>query len=154
MSVFLRIRCNSFLWIFRVIQVVLVREVCVAAATVDGYVWELPGGSSPDEDVSPLAVAEEECVEETGLKVDQSRLSLVGSRQLAATSLTHKAHVFAARLTGDELAELQRIRGLARGVVEDTERTFVEVVPVSRLLEIPVDWSTLGMILFALHGLK
>lgn len=132
-------------------EIVLVREFRSPGRTSDGFVRELPGGSSAKPDEDPFSVAAHEFAEETGFDIDPSRLRRIGARQLAATFSTHVAHVFAVELTEQEIAILKRQKGddVTHGVVEDTERTYVEVHQLKDLLDPAsnfVDWSMLGMI--------
>lgn len=137
-------------------DIVLIREFRSPARTSDGFIREVPGGSSwkPGED--PFVTAAHELGEETGFQVDPSRLRKVGNRQLCGTLSTHQAHVFACEVTEEELGSLrqQQADGIRHGVVEDTEHTYVEVCRLGDLLEPAsnaVDWSMLGMILTAIN---
>jgi hypothetical protein len=132
-------------------EVVLVREFRSAARTRDGFVHETPGGSSFDGVVDPLELAVEEVGEEVGLTLPPSRFLSIGNRQLAATLLSHQAHLFAVELSDDELALLRRdadtraVKGAGDG-----ELTTLELRRIGDLLsDSDVDWSTLGMILAA-----
>ena len=128
-------------------DIVLIREFRSPVATVDGYVWELPGGSSlkPMESSQVLAVTE--CKEETGLEIDPERIKHHESRQLVATLSTHKAYLFSVEITEEELEYLRSQQGIAHGVIEDTERTYIEVMKLGDILQgNKVDWSMLGMI--------
>lgn len=130
-------------------EVVLVREFRSPARTLDGYIRELPGGSSLKPGHDPLRVASDEVHEETGLIVPADRFRALGSRQVAGTLSSHHAHLFAAELTASEMAQARKVAtaNKVHGVVEDSERTFVEVTTLGRLLaEGTVDWSVLGMV--------
>jgi 8-oxo-dGTP pyrophosphatase MutT (NUDIX family) len=97
----------------------LVREFRSPANNALGYVFEAPGGSSTKPGKDPLENAADELREELGLTIDDlSRFKTVGTRQVAATLSTHKAHVYAIELTGAEMDYLEaiEIRGLPRGV--------------------------------------
>lgn len=123
--------------------VVLVREFRSPAATPDGFVHELPGGSAPGD---PLEQAVTEAEEETGLAIDAARLTMHGSRQLAATMSAHHAHLFAAEITDEELALLRAGQAQAHGAGE-TERTWTEITTFGEIRrQRLVDWATLGMI--------
>ncbi len=129
-------------------RIVLVREFRSPSSTEDGYVWELPGGSSPNEDHDPLQIAADECFEEVGLTISPERIRQHEVRQLCATMSAHKAHLFSAALTNDEIDKLIADFGTVHGNEEDTERTYVHVVEVGDLLDhSKFDWSTLGMVL-------
>lgn len=129
-------------------EVVLVREFRSTATTPDGFIHEVPGGSA-FKPKSPLEDAAREFEEETGIRVDPSRLVEIGARQLAGTTTAHKAHCCAVELTDEEmeLAYSKQTADTAHGVQADSERTYVEVWILRDLLAQSVtDWSNLGMI--------
>ncbi|WP_197717024.1 nucleoside 2-deoxyribosyltransferase domain-containing protein [Glycomyces terrestris] len=129
--------------------VVLVREFRSPASTADGFVHELPGGSSREES-DPAAQALAEVREETGLRLTADRLRPIGSRQVAATMSGHRAHLFAAEVTEAELRWLAEQRGTAHGE-GDSERTWVEIATWGEVRKRGLaDWATLGMIAQAL----
>lgn len=141
-------------------EVVLVKEYRVPVNNESGYVFEVPGGSSfkPDED--PNITVQHEIEEETGLRIDKNRLLYLDSKQLQATTLSHQAHVWCYELIQSELDYLKSIKGKVQGNEQDTERTYVEVVTLRDLLDtkkyylegsVYPDWSTMGMILQAIH---
>lgn len=131
------------------IEVVLVKEFRSPAATDDGFIRELPGGSA---DATPEETASEEIHEETGFYLDPKRLKLENVRQLAGTLSSHKSHFYSVKLDEEEMDWFKSQDGIVHGKEEDTERTFVEVHRVSKLIENNwVDWSTLGMILSVSH---
>jgi hypothetical protein len=73
------------------------------------------------------------------------------ARQMVATLSAHKAHLFSVEIGDKELDLLRSQEGTAHGVVEDTERTYVEIRTLREILENNlVDWSMLGMILSVL----
>lgn len=130
-------------------EVLLVREFRNAARTDDGFVHELPGGSSWKEGEDPIAVAQHEVEEETGFR--PKAIHPVAARQLAATLLAHEAALFAAELSADDVAALRAGLAEVRGVEEDGERTYNELMTVREILEGKrVDWTTIGMILSVL----
>ena len=134
-------------------EVALIREFRSPAATPDGTVWEVPGGSRFEPEEDPLLLATEELQEEVGLKVDAVRVRSVRARQVAATLSTHKAHLFAVRLLDEELEALRRQEadGASHGVAKGTERDYVRVRSVRQLLAgSEVDWSSLGMVMAVL----
>jgi 8-oxo-dGTP pyrophosphatase MutT (NUDIX family) len=129
------------------IEIVLVREFRSPASTKNGFILELPGGSSSKES-NPEEVAAEEVHEEMGLLIDPSRLRNHGSRQLAGTFSAHKGNLFSAEITEEEVEWLKSQRDIAHGKEEDSERTFIEVHLVSQLInDESIDWTTLGQIL-------
>ena len=135
-------------------DIVLIREFRSPARTADGFIREVPGGSSwkPGED--PFVTAAHELSEETGFSVDPARLRKIGARQLCGTLSVHQAHVFACEVTAEELIALRKQQedGTVFGVAEDTERTYIEVQRLGDLIASAsnaLDWSMLGMILTA-----
>jgi 8-oxo-dGTP pyrophosphatase MutT (NUDIX family) len=128
-------------------SIVLIREFRTPASTDDGFVRELPGGSSVDPG-DPEETAAAEVHEETGFYLDPSRLKSHTARRLVSTLSSHKAHLFSAEITEKELEWFSSQDGIVHGNVEDTERTFIEVHTVQNLIDNNlVDWTTLGMIL-------
>ena len=126
--------------------IVLVREFRSPASTPDGLVHELPGGSGTAE-AGALDQAVRETEEETGLAIDVRRIRAHGSRQLAATVSAHHAHLFAAEITGDELARLRATQSTPHGAADDTEQTWTEITTFGEIRENRlVDWATIGMI--------
>ncbi|WP_433222653.1 nucleoside 2-deoxyribosyltransferase domain-containing protein [Dactylosporangium sp. CS-047395] len=126
--------------------VVLVREFRSTASTPDGFIHELPGGAGP-EDVAPLEQAAAEVREETGLSIPAARLRAHGHRQIAGTLSAHRAHLFSAELTADEVDTLRATADTPFGEEGSTERTWVELHTWAaiRTGEL-VDWPTLGML--------
>jgi len=136
-------------------EVVLIREFRSAARTADGFIREVPGGSSWTIGEEITATAAHEFAEETGFAVAPSRLRKIGERQLCGTFSTHQAHVFACELTADEMDKLRQdaATNAHHGVAEDTERTYVEIGRLGDLLDPTsnaVDWSMIGMIMAAI----
>ncbi|KKU50926.1 MAG: hypothetical protein A2633_02805 [Candidatus Sungbacteria bacterium RIFCSPHIGHO2_01_FULL_47_32] len=131
-------------------EIILVREFRSPARTPDGFIHELPGGSTFKQGVAPEKVAEEEINEETGFHFEPSRLKYFGSRQLAGTLSAHHGHLYSLRLTNRELAWFKKRAKTneALGNANDSERTYVEIQRLRDVLsQRLVDWSTLGMIL-------
>jgi hypothetical protein len=131
-------------------DILLVKEYRATGRTKDGFVHELPGGSSFNETRVPTEVASEEMAEETGLKIDPSRFNLVNTRQVGATVSSHRSYVFSVELRPEEMARARKMErdGVTHGVIEDTELTYVEVRSLREIIEERlVDWSNVGMIL-------
>lgn len=136
-------------------EVVIIKEFRSPAATKDGFIRELPSGSTPGDDTDPIETAAEEVHEETGFFLEPSRLKPHGARQLCGTLSSHKSHFYVASLDEDEIEWFKSQDGIVHGNVEDSERTFIEVHTINDLLESEtVDWSTLGMILSYVNTLK
>lgn len=142
--------------------VVLIREFRSPGRTADGFIRELPGGSTPTPGEDPRETMRQELAEETGLGPDQGfhvapeRVRPLGTRQLAGTLSVHQAHVFAVELTDAEhdFLATQAAAGVAHGVVGSSERTYVALCRVGDLLapDSGLDWSTLGMVLSAVES--
>jgi 8-oxo-dGTP pyrophosphatase MutT (NUDIX family) len=130
-------------------EIALVREFRSPAATRDGYVHELPGGSVEDHGPLPTAAADE-FGEETGLAVGVDRLRRHGARQPLGTLCAHRQHLFSVELTTAEIAEL-RATTATFGLMAEGEQTTVEVRTLGQILaDDLVDWTTLGLICGAL----
>jgi 8-oxo-dGTP pyrophosphatase MutT (NUDIX family) len=127
-------------------EVVLVREFRSPSRTSDGFIREMPGGSSkPGTD--PKITAVEELNEEVLFDIDPDRLIPASSRQLYGTLSSVCAYAYSAEITAAELDYFHTLRGQAHGVEEDSERTYVEVTTVGDMLRDPMtDWATLGMV--------
>ncbi len=134
-------------------RILTVKEFRSPARTPDGFVHELPGGSSLKPEQNPLTVASHELQEETGLVVDPSRFRKGGSRQLAATLSSHKAELFIVEITPEELASVE---GKEAGVSSDTELTYVSSCSLQDVLNgtVPFDWSMVGMVVGGLFAGK
>jgi 8-oxo-dGTP pyrophosphatase MutT (NUDIX family) len=130
-------------------KVVIVKEFRTPAATEDGFVRELVGGSSKKVE-HPEVVAAEEVLEETGFAVDPGRLKYHQARQLCATLSSYKSHFYSVELTDEEIEWFESQKGIVHGVEEDTERTFIEVFSIKELVDNPnMDWVVMGQIFIA-----
>jgi len=127
-------------------HVVMVREFRSPATTPTGFILEAPGGSSFKKE-SARETASTEVFEETGIRIDPERLIFIGSRQLMGTVSAHKAHVYAAEISNDEMTAVSKNVGKMFGEDNSSEQTYLEIHSVKELLrEQNTDWSTLGMI--------
>lgn len=133
-------------------QIILVKEYRPTASTPDGFVHELPSGSShKSEDTTEIAV--KEVHEETGFYLSSERLQTHESRQMVATLSAHKSHLFSVELTDEEVEWFKSQKDIAHGIEKDSEKTFVEVRAIQEILDNNlVDWSTLGMIFSMLYS--
>lgn len=134
-------------------KIVLVKEFRSPASTKDGYIWEIPGGSSFKPGEIPLEIVAHELREETELKITPDRFRYVGKRQLAGTLSSHKSHLFAVEISAEEMAEVERkaAENKPMGNIEDTERTYLQVKTLGEILaDELLDWSNTGMILSCL----
>ena len=133
--------------------VVLVKEFRSPVRNEAGLVYELPGGSALKPGVNPQENAQHELEEETGIHIeDLSRFSFVKNKQLCATLSSHHSYLYKVELTKEEFemvkknVESQTVFGLT----EDTEIIYLEVMPISKIMDYPLDYSMTGMILGAL----
>jgi len=140
--------------------VVVVREFRAAVRNRSGFAWMLPSGSAAraGEHVHDArTTAAQEVLEETGLRIPHEKLQPVplGDRQLLASLACHHAQLFRAALSDDQLAALRRTAAAGRPFgATPSERCYVSVRSVRELLAEPdLDWSHLGMLLYALHDL-
>jgi 8-oxo-dGTP pyrophosphatase MutT (NUDIX family) len=135
-------------------RVILVREFRSPASNTTGFVWEIAGGSSFKPVVDPYTLAAHEVDEEVGLTINPANVKKHEARQMVATLSAHKAHLFSVEISDEQLNWLQSQIGIAKGVVEDTERTYTEIQTIGEILDQDkVDWSMLGMILSVLTPL-
>ena len=131
-------------------KIVLVKEFRSSASQGDGYVWELPGGSTSRTGVLPLETAFCELEEETGVSIPVDRFEFFATRQSFATLLSHKAHLFQVRLDEEEMAAFESQVGKVHGE-SDSERCIVQVLTLKEILSHPsIDWAQMGMILSVL----
>lgn len=130
--------------------IVLVKEFRSPVNNSEGFVYELPSGSNFD-GIEALENAQHELEEETGIRIDDStRFSLVSERQIAATLCTYMSNLYTVELTEKEFA-LAKQNTQAFGVLDESEKTYIQIVPLSKLNKYKVDYSTLGMIYESLH---
>jgi 8-oxo-dGTP pyrophosphatase MutT (NUDIX family) len=142
-------------------QVVLVREFRAAVRNHGGYAWMLPGGSAArasERHHDARATAAQEIREETGLELASDLLEPVplGDRQLLASLSSHHGHLFRAALSNAQLATLLQTASAGRPLgATPSERCYVSVRRLEELLAEPdLDWSQLGMVLYALYDLQ
>jgi 8-oxo-dGTP pyrophosphatase MutT (NUDIX family) len=135
-------------------EVVLVREFRSSGRTRDGFILELPSGSTFPDEQDLATVARNEVEQETGVRLDAATVHRHQARQLVGPLATHQAAVFSAEL-GDAAMDEIRIREGSKtccGMAAETEQTYPCVRTVRQLLnDSGVDWSTLGMILAILQ---
>lgn len=129
-------------------QMVLIKEFRSPAATSDGFIYELPGGSSKSSE-DALDIAAEEIHEETGLYIKPDRFVFHQARQLAGTLSAHQSYLYSVLLTQEEIDWFLSQKDVVHGLEEDSERTFIEVIKIKDLLnnKVDVDWTTVGQAL-------
>ena len=158
--VFFRKDVSSVVAVYRegeTTHLALVREFRSTVNNPQGFVYEFAGGSTTQADVDPQVNAQQELHEEMGLLVtDVRRFKPVGNRQLAATFSAHRAQVYAVELTRHEFERLKQAAASKKmfGDGGGSERTFIEVATLDTLFDLPVDYSTLGMLFEALRVLR
>ena len=136
------------------IKIAIVREFRSPVNNTEGFVYELPGGSSPKPNTDPKMNAQHELEEECGLTInDLSRFKYVGERQLAATLSSHRAQLYSVELTKQEYEQMLKNEQSDRafGVANDSEKTYLKMVSISQLQYSFLDFSMLGMIYHALY---
>lgn len=128
-------------------EIILIKEFRSPSRTKDGFVHELPGGSSFKSVNDNFKLASDELYEETSLRINTERFRYLDSKQMMATWSTHFANVYAVELTQDEIEHAKQLAASKQifGVEEDTERTYVEVYQLKDIGQY-VDWSMEGMI--------
>lgn len=137
------------------LEVLFIREFRTPARTSDGFVHELPGGSSKKSNVDPKIVAAEELKEETGIQIPPSRFYEVNTRQLVSTLSSHTASVYAVELTEEERIRAKALSNgdFSFGVINDGERTYLEIKTLKDIFSnSDIDWSVLGMVIEALQS--
>lgn len=136
-------------------RVLLIKEFRSPVSNEEGYVYELPGGSSKKNEEDFLKVAIDELREETGLSLPRDRFGPLQVRQIASTLSVHRSHLTSVILTDKEMDKLEQEKGKAHGMAKDSERTYIEVRKLKDIISDPcIDWSMLGMILSGIlqHG--
>lgn len=136
------------------IKIAVVKEFRSTVNNSDGFVYELPSGSSHKPNTDPQLTAMHELEEECGMTIkDISRFKYIGQRQLAATLSSHRAQLFSVELTKEEYEQMLKNEssGDSFGEAADTERTYLKMISVSKLHDCFLDFSMLGMIYQALY---
>jgi len=131
----------------RDIKIGLVREFRSPVNNKLGMVYEPPGGSAFNTTETMERIALHELQEETGLNLPRYRLKYISTRQLMSTLSVHRSHLYAVCLTEEEFRTLEQDKG-PHGVVEDTERTYIEIVTLGDILDNDsiCDFAAVGMI--------
>jgi 8-oxo-dGTP pyrophosphatase MutT (NUDIX family) len=137
--------------------VVLVREFRAAVRNRGGFALMLPSGSAAraGEHVhDPRNTAAQEVLEETGLRLHPEEFVPVpsGDRQLLSSLSSHHAQLFRYELHESQLAALRETAAAGKPIgATPSERCYVSIHRLGELLGNPdVDWSHLGMLLYAL----
>lgn len=133
-------------------DIVLVREFRTPAVNEQGYVYELPGGSSFGNE-TPLETASKELHEEIGIKVtDLSRFVPIACLQPFATMTTNTIQLYAIELNDSEWGSVVESASSGKILGENEgERITLHLTTAETLDEYPLDWTTRGMIYTALQ---
>lgn len=134
--------------------VVLVKEFRSPVRNEAGLVYELPGGSALKPGVNPQENAQHELEEETGIHIeDLNRFLFVKNKQLCSTLSSHHSYLYKVQLTQEEFNVVKQNvdSKTVFGLTEDTEIIQLEIIPVSKIMDYPLDFSMIGMILGALN---
>lgn len=126
---------------------VLVKEYRTSVMNAQGFVFELPGGSSFKPSIEPSTLAMEELEEETGMRFSQDRFRIVSQRQIAATLVANEALLMAIELEPSEMDAIAAQAGQTYGNFSETEQTYLHIFTREQIMEGGfVDYVTLGQI--------
>ena len=131
-------------------EIIVIKEYRSPVRNEAGFVYELPGGSSFKPNTDVYKTAADELFEETGIRVEKSRLRKEMSRQAAASVTTHHVHLFSVKLSAGEMDVARKCaeEKTAYGNEYETERTYIEIVTLREALPAgKVDFNTLGMVM-------
>lgn len=134
--------------------VVVVKEFRSPVRNESGVVYELPGGSALTIGMSQQQTAQHELEEETGIYIkDINRLVFVTNKQMCATLSSHQGYLYKVELTQEEFNIVKKnVEDKKQfGVKEDTEVIYLDIIPVSKIMNYPLDFAMLGMILGSLY---
>lgn len=128
-------------------KIVLVKEFRSTVNNMEGFVYELPGGSSFNPSASVVSTLKDELHEEVGFTLDDdTRLVHVDTRQVAATFATHQVHLYKLELNKSEYEAIVAKKDQKFGNIEDGEVITLEVVNLKEIFNKLVDFSVIGMI--------
>jgi nucleoside 2-deoxyribosyltransferase/8-oxo-dGTP pyrophosphatase MutT (NUDIX family) len=126
---------------------VLIKEYRTSVMNAQGFVFELPGGSSVQPGVDLIDVAMDELEQETGMRLARERFRLVGRRQIAATMIANEAFLLTIQLEPAEMDAIAARQGETHGNSAEMEHTSLYVFTRQQLMEGQlVDYATLGQI--------
>lgn len=132
-------------------DIVLIEEFRTPVSNSKGKVFELPGGSSfkPDED--PFQIVIEEISEECGFNAIVDKVEEVDVRQIFATLISSKIHLYKYELSFTEFQKIKSNVGQVFGNIQDTEMTYVHIYKLQEIIDNDyIDFTNLGMIFNAL----
>jgi ADP-ribose pyrophosphatase YjhB (NUDIX family) len=134
---------------YKNMKFLLVKEFRSPVRNTSGYVYEFPSGSVCD-NKNDVSQALEELVEETGVKLSiDSNIKFIRDRQCLSTFSTHNNIVYSIEIPEGKMNEIEvNTNNKFFGLEKDTERTYVEIWTLDRILkENLMDWSMLGILL-------
>lgn len=133
------------------LKVILIKEFRSPVNNSEGYVYEIPGGSSIDSTKDVISVLKSELKEEIGLDIsDSTRFIFTSSRQSVATLSTHKSDVFKIELNEEEYKSLISNQSTSFGNIDESEKTYIQIVSLRDITKYNIDYSMIGMIYNAL----
>ena len=131
------------------IEILLVKEFRSPVNNIEGFVYELPGGSCVENKLDAKTNAQHELAEEAGLLIeDLSRFQYVAQRQLMSTLSSHQAEVYCVELKDSEYAQIKESikNKTCFGESGDSEKTYINLIGISQLKSSLLDFSMMGMI--------
>ena len=132
------------------INIVLVKEFRSPVNNDEGFVYDLPSGSSDNPQLAINTVINE-VKEETGFNMNPLKVKAIQSRQTVSTLLANKVHAYKYQLDDIEFNEIKQLANTMHGNIEATEQTYIEIKTINDILENNlVDWNNLGIILSAI----
>ena len=130
--------------------IVLVKEFRSPVRNSKGLVYELPSGSTFNKMTNPLENAQKELLEETGISIsDLERFEFVSQRQVASSTSAHHSSLYKVKLSDAEFAQVKKLTdsNAVLGLSNEGEQIYLEIVSLKNLMNYPLDYSMLGMIL-------
>lgn len=130
--------------------IVLVKEFRSSVRNSKGLVYELPSGSTFNKMTNPLENAQKELLEETGISInDLERFEFVSQRQVASSTSAHHSSLYKVRLSDEEFAQVKKLTdsNAVLGLSNEGEQIYLEIISLKNLMNYPLDYSMLGMIL-------
>jgi hypothetical protein len=131
--------------------IILTKEFRSPVNNSEGYIYELPGGSSikPEENID---VIYDEVKEELGIDLVKNRFNFEESRQVMGTLSVHKSHLYSVELNDEDLNIIKEAAKTTHGVTEDTELTYIEIKTLKEIMSNNLlDWANIGKILNILY---
>jgi 8-oxo-dGTP pyrophosphatase MutT (NUDIX family) len=128
-------------------HLVLVEEFRSSVNNSSGFVLEIPGGSSFDNEKDKKSIAASEVFEEIGLSIkDLNRFVFVNERQTLSSLSSHISTLFKLEITKDEFDFIINNIDNTFGNKEESEITKISIIKFSDLFNYNLDFSNIGMI--------